>query len=134
MSEMKDLQVQEKNEAISPAEQTRPGLVFTPEVDIFETSEAITLLADLPGVTADDLQVDLRENILTLTGKVQPMMGKGEKPVLIEFDTGTFYRQFTLSEAIDQERIKATLEHGVLRLTMPKAAKAMPRKITVNAD
>jgi HSP20 family molecular chaperone IbpA len=55
----------------TPAEQTRPGLVFTPAVDIFETDKEITLLADIPGVRAADLNIDLHENVLTLDGDVK---------------------------------------------------------------
>jgi HSP20 family protein len=131
MSERKDMQVYGKQGVQAATEQTKPGLVFTPEVDIFETEEAITLLVDMPGVVSDTLAIDLRENVLTLTGEVQPIMGEKEKPVLIEFDTGTLYRQFTLAETIDQERIQAKLEGGVLRLVMPKAEKARPRKIAI---
>ena len=67
-AERKELQVKDKQELTSPAEQTRPGLVFTPDVDIFETETGLTLMADIPGVRADDLTIDLRENVLTLSG------------------------------------------------------------------
>lgn len=134
MADTKDLQVKEKQEAVSSAEQTRPGLVFTPAVDIFETEREITLLADMPGVAADDIAIDLRDGVLTLTGEVRPWEGPDEADVLVEFDIGKYYRQFTLSEAIDQAKIEARLEEGVLRLVMPKAEKAMPRKIAVSAS
>ena len=127
----KDLQVKPKQEVTSPAEQTRPGLVFTPNVDIFETDREITLLADMPGVTAENLNIDLRENILTLTGEIAPVEGADEADILIEYETGRFARQFTLADVIDQEKIEASLSHGVLRLTLPKVDKATPRKITV---
>ena len=65
-SESKELRVREKQEVASPAEQTTPGLVFTPAVDIFETDKEITLLADMPGAQAEDLNIDLRDNTLTL--------------------------------------------------------------------
>ncbi|HGJ64012.1 TPA: Hsp20/alpha crystallin family protein, partial [bacterium] len=67
-SESKEIQVKEKQEITSPAEQTKSGPVFTPAVDIFETDKGITLLADMPGVSAKDLSIDLKENILTLSG------------------------------------------------------------------
>ena len=76
--ESKDLQVTPKQEVTSPAEQTRPGLVFTPNVDIFETDDEITLLADMPGVSADNLTIDLRESTLTLTVEVAPFEGANE--------------------------------------------------------
>jgi HSP20 family molecular chaperone IbpA len=133
MAETKDLQVKTKKEVATPAEQTRPGLFFTPEVDIFETDKEITLLADMPGVPADNVTIDLKEDVLTLSGEVKPWEGPEETDVLIEFETGKYYRQFTLSDAIDQEKIDAKLEDGVLRLTLPKAQKAVPRQIPVVA-
>jgi HSP20 family protein len=133
MAESKELQVKEKQEVAAPAEQTRPGLVFTPEVDIFETEREITLLADMPGVAADDVNIDLREGVLTLSGDVKPWGSVDESDVLVEFEIGKYYRQFNLSEVIDQEQIEAKLEDGVLRLNLHKTKKALPRRITVNA-
>lgn len=130
----KELKVREKQEVSSPAEQTRPGLVFTPAVDIFENDKAIVLLADMPGVQAKALNIDLRDNTLTLDGEVEPFEGANEDDVLIEYEVGKYYRQFTLSEVIDQEKIDAKLEDGVLRLTLPKVEKAAPRTITVQAS
>ena len=129
--ETKELKVKEKQELTSPAEQTRPGLVFTPAVDIYETDNEIILLADLPGVKADRLTVDLRENVLTLVGEVDPFEGPDEKDMLLEYAVGKYYRQFNLSEVIDQAKIEATLNDGVLRLKLPKVEKAAPRKIEV---
>ena len=133
MVDSKELQVKEKQEVAVPAEQTRPGLVLTPEVDIFETEREITLLADMPGVAADDVNIDLREGILTLSGDVKPWEGGEESDVLVEFEIGKYYRQFNLSEVIDQDKIEGKLEDGILRLNLPKTAKALPRRITVNA-
>lgn len=134
MTESKELKVKEKQEVTSPAEQTRPGLVFTPAVDIFESDMQITLMADMPGVTTDTIMIDLRDGVLTLSGDVRPWENKEASNVLVEFEIGKYYRQFTLSESIDQERIEAQLKDGVLKLTLPKQAKAQPRKITVSAS
>ncbi len=133
MTESKELQAKTKQEVATPAEQTRPGLVFTPEVDIFETEKEITLLADMPGVAADDVTIDLKEGVLNLSGEVKPWEGPEETDVLVEFEIGKYYRQFNLSDAIDQDKIEAKLEDGVLRLTLPKAQKAVPRQIAVKA-
>jgi HSP20 family protein len=129
--ESKDLQVKPKQEVTTPAEQMRPGLVFTPSVDIFETDNEITLLADMPGVSSDKLTIDLRENILTLTGEVAPFEGANEEDVLIEYDVGKYHRQFNLSSVIDQSKIDAKLNDGVLRLTLPKVEEVKPRKIEI---
>lgn len=134
MADSKDIKVREKQELTAPAEQTKPGAVFTPQVDIFETEKEITLLADIPGVKSDRLNIDLRDDILTITGDVEPVESAAEEEdVLIEYETGRFYRQFTLSEVIDQNKIDAKLGDGVLRLTLPKVEKATPRRIAIKA-
>ncbi len=130
-TESKELKVREKQEVASPAEQTTPGLVFTPAVDIFETDKEITLLADMPGVKADDLTIDLRDNTLTLSADIAPTENVNEDDILIEYEIGRYYRQFTLGELINQENIDAQLNDGVLRLSLPKVEKATPKKITV---
>ena len=132
-TESKELRVREKQEVASPAEQTTPGLVFTPAVDIFETDKEITLLADMPGVKTDGLTIDLRENTLTLSADVTPIRGSDEEDLLIEYESGKYYRQFTLGELINQEKIDARLTDGVLRLSLPKVEKATPKKIAVKA-
>jgi len=129
--ETKALQAKEKAEVTTPAEQTRPGLVFMPAVDIFETEKEIMLLADMPGVKADNLNIDLNENVLTIDGDVDAPEGADEADVLREFRTGKYQRQFTLSQVIDQAKIDAELKDGVLRLKLPKVEAATPRKIAV---
>ncbi len=131
MSDTKELQAREKQALSSPAEQTKPGPVFTPNVDIFETDKAITLLVDMPGVKAQALNVDLRDDTLTLTGDVSPDVTPPGEMVYGEYETGRYYRQFSLSEVIAQDKIDANLSDGVLRLTLPKVEKATPRRIEV---
>lgn len=133
MSDAKELKIREKQEVASPAEQTKPGPVFTPHVDIFETETAITMLADMPGVKADDLTVDLRDDTLTLIGEVQPSVAPQGERIYSEYETGRYYRQFALSEMIAQDKIDAKLSDGVLHLTLPKVEKATPRRIAVQA-
>lgn len=133
MADSKELKVREKQEVSSPAEQTKPGLVFTPSVDIFETEKELTLLADMPGVRAEDLNVDLRDDTLTLTGDVHISAGTPGDSIHVEYETGRFYRQFSLSEVVAQDKIDAKLSDGVLRLTLPKVEKATPRRIEVQS-
>lgn len=128
----KEMEPHAKQE-ISGAEATRPGPVFTPAVDIFETENAITLLADMPGVRADGLGIDLRDNVLTIHGQVRDDL-PDEQRLLQEYETGSFRREFRLTNLIDQAGIDASLSDGVLRLTLPKAEAARPRKIEVRAD
>lgn len=133
-TERQELKLKDKQEVTAAAEQTTPGLVFTPDVDIFETDTEITLLADMPGVQTENLVIDLRDDVLTLTGDVYPFEGEQEQGILIEYEVGRYYRQFTLSEVIDQDRIDAELKSGVLRLILPKVKKASPRRIAVKSD
>ncbi len=69
--------------------------------------------------------------MLTITGHTTDREGSNEVPVAREYPAGTFQRSFTLSEAIDQEQIQATLKHGVLRLRLPKVERAKPRQIAI---
>ena len=126
-----EIQKAEKGSVPAVPEQTRPGPIYTPATDIFENDNLITILADMPGVKAHDLKIDLRESVLTLAGRVTAPESTKESDVLREYETGTFLRQFTLSETIDQGKIDAKLSDGVLRLELPKVEKARPRQITV---
>jgi HSP20 family molecular chaperone IbpA len=103
-------------------------------VDIFETDKEMTLLADMPGVKPDNLSIDLRDNTLTLEGGIATLDSQKEASLYEEYATGRFYRQFSLSEVIDQAKIDAQLQDGVLRLTLPKVEKATPRKIAVRTS
>ena len=114
------------------AEATHPGALVAPAVDIFENAEAITLLADMPGVGVEDLEIDLNEGVLTITGRTKTSIPEKEREVLSEFGPATFQRKFTLSQSVDQAQIEARLDDGGLRLKLPKAEQAKPRKIKVN--
>ena len=87
-------------------------------------------MADIPGVEPDGLEIDLRDNVLTIMGKVKPE--EDHRYILKEFGVGNYYRQFTLSEVIDQEKLAAGIKNGVLTLTLPKVEKARPRRIEVH--
>ena len=119
------------SESETDTESTRTGVLVAPEVDIFENQNQITLLADMPGVKASDLTIDIDEGVLTVTGHVNAPEGRREADVFREYGSGTFQRKFTLSEAIDQARIEAKLTDGVLRLALPKVEQAKARKIKV---
>jgi len=128
-----ELQKSEKRELATPAEQTRPGPVFAPAVDILESANSLTLLADMPGVEPKNLKIDLRDGVLTLSGTVDRPERVTEEPLLREYEVGGYYRQFTLSEVIDAGKIEAQLNDGVLRLHLPKVEAVKPRQITVKA-
>jgi len=128
----KEMTVRHKQE-LSGAESTRPGPVFTPPVDILETEAAITVLADMPGVQSGGLNIDLENGVLTIEGRIADTENAGERTLLREYRTGSFRREFRLTNLIDQGRIDAALRDGVLRLTLPKAEAARPRRIEVRS-
>jgi len=128
-----EVQTVDTDDASTALEQTRPGPVFVPAVDIFEQEGNITMLADMPGVTTDDLEIDLHENVLTMTGNVKDTGGENETELIREYHVGRYYRQFTVSDKIDQDKIEASLTDGVLRLILPKAEASKPRQIAIKA-
>jgi HSP20 family protein len=128
-----ELQTRDGRNIATATEATRPGVLITPPVDIFEDPEAISVLADLPGVKAEHLTIDLHDGVLTITGHANDAERADEVAVVHEYRPGTFQRSFSLSEAIDQAHIQATLKHGVLRLRLPKVERAKPRQITIQS-
>ena len=128
-----ELQVREKREVESQAEQTRNIPVFLPAVDIFESEEGLTLIADMPGVEANGLKIDLKNNVLSIRGETKSSE-TNQNVIYREYQVGDYFRNFTLSEIIDQKKISANLKDGVLTLELPKAEKAKPRQIEVKAE
>jgi len=103
----------------------------SPPVNIFETKDSFILEAEMPGVTKDGLEVTLEGNALTLVGRRSDESPRGE-PTYRESRPAHFRRVFELDPALDTTRINARMEQGVLTLTLPKAEKVKPRKITVS--
>ena len=124
------LQTNEPQAASTP-EATHPGGLVAPSVDIYENGKSITVLADMPGVSPEHLEIDLNVGVLTITGRVAPAQASKEEWVLREYRPATFQRKFTLAQSVDQAKIEARLEDGVLHLVLPKVEKAQPRKIQV---
>jgi HSP20 family molecular chaperone IbpA len=104
-----------------------------PRVDVYEDGSGITLLADLPGVPRDKLELKVEGDTLLVEGTVQPQTPDGLEPVYAEVRVPRFRRSFTLSRELDAQRIDANLKDGVLTLRIPKAEHAQPRRITVQA-
>lgn len=126
-----ELQVHQKQEiAPETGEFTREGVYFTPAVDICENEKELIVMVDMPGVTTDDVEIDLKENILSIIGKVTEPEEAGEA-LLTEYRTGNYFRTFRLTDVIDQGKISASMSDGVLKLTLAKAEKAIPRKIPI---
>jgi HSP20 family protein len=103
-----------------------------PPVDIYETSESLVLIADLPGVAKEDLDLRVDNNVLTLQGKASHA-ASGEA-IYREYELVNFFRQFELSEQVDQEKIAADFKQGVLTLHLPKVEKPKPRQIEVKVS
>src|SRR5512134_1734964 len=101
----KELKPKAKEEVPAKAERVKPGRVFLPAVDIFETPEALTLVADMPGVPNDKVTLDIKDNHLVITGEITPPMAAGETLLNQEYYTGDFQREFHLGALIDQTRI-----------------------------
>lgn len=127
----KEMQAREKMEMKSPAEGTRDVPMFIPAVDIYESEDALVLVADMPGVGSDNVSIDIRDNQLTLRGTIQLEPGDKERLLLQEYGVGDYFREFALGRTIDQAKIEASMKDGVLTLTLPKADIVKPRKITV---
>lgn len=111
-------------------EETRSAArVLLPAVDIFESEDALTLLADMPGVDKEKLEIKLEKGILTINGEVS--LGTNGTSLMREFPASNYYRQFKLSDYIDTDKSTAKLHNGVLTLTIPKAEAAKPKKIEI---
>lgn len=100
-----------------------------PAVDIYETDEGLVLLADLPGVAKDALEINIEQGLLTIEGC--PGQGVSGEEVISEFALSRFYRQFRLPDTLDGAGSSAVLKDGVLAITLPRAAAAKPRRIEV---
>jgi len=115
-------------------ERTRAKRVYTPAVDIIEKDEEIYLLADMPGVDSESVDITLEKDTLTIYGKVEPEIPQGLRLTESEYGVGDYQRTFSLSDEIDRERIQAAVKNGVLRLTLPKAEAVKTRKIPVKTE
>ncbi len=104
-----------------------------PAVDVFEDAAGITLLADMPGVSKERLELRIEGDALSIEGSVEPQTPEGLEPVYAEVRVPRFRRSFTLSRELDSQKIEANLKDGVLTLRIPKQAYAQPRRIEVRA-
>jgi len=114
-------------------ETTRSGFYFTPRVDIFETDNELTLLADVPGVAPDDVDLRFERGELILQARVKPRQRAGQA-LMSEYQEGDFYRVFQIHESIDSTRIAAECKNGELTVHLPKAEAAKPRQVQVRGE
>ena len=116
------------------AERTRDRPVYVPRVDIVETEDALEILADMPGVTRESVEVTLEQRVLSIRGRADIPLPVGLSPLYLEYEPGDYERSFALSDAVDPAGIEARVRGGVLHLRLPKAGPAELRRIEVRAD
>ena len=125
-----NLSKQPETNLASEATRSRERFV-TPAVDIFETEQGLTLVADVPGLDREHLSIDIDKGVLTLEGRTPELQGSQE--IYREFTMPSYYRQFQLPDTVDLTKIGAEIQNGVLTLKLPKAEAAKPRRIEVRS-
>ena len=127
-----ELQAQHKREVEKKQESTMPVRDFVPATDIFETEQALTVVLEMTGVSKESVEVGVENDVLTITGRIDSSKYEGLQPLYTEYNIGNYSRSFQISSKIEQEGIEAELKDGVMTLVLPKAEKAMPRRISVS--
>ena len=127
---MTEVQATHTNEGVK-SNTTQDTRALLPRVDVLEDETGITLLADLPGVPKEQLELKIEGNALVIEGVIAPFAPGNLEPVYAEVRLARYRRSFTLSHELDANRIEANLKDGVLTLRIPKQALAQPRRIAV---
>ena len=112
-------------------ERYAPAHTLAPLVDVYETDDMYVLLADMPGVTPEGLDVLAERDSLTIRGRVDRAAAE---PDYREFELADYYRVFSLSEDLEADKVAATLRDGVLRVEIPKSPRVTPKKIQVRTE
>jgi HSP20 family protein len=133
MADRQELQVQQKREVDKGQEATMPMRAFMPNADIFETEDALTVVLEMPGVDSDHIDISVDNGMLTVEGKIDFGKYEGLQPVYSEYNIGPYRRSFRISNRIDQNKISAEMRDGVIKLVLPKAEEAKPRRIEVRS-
>jgi HSP20 family protein len=132
MADNKPLEVQEKKELVAKGEKTFPARYYVPNTDISETEEALLVIMEVPGVDRKDIEIKVEEDTLSVEARIDHSKYDGMEPLYTEYNVGHFARRFALAHTIDQQEIGATLNDGVLTLTLKKMQQAKPRRIEIN--
>ena len=127
-----ELEVQNKQELADSEEHTRQGRFYTPLTDIHETEEALTLEMEIPGVEKEDVDIKLEKNVLSVEARISLNTYSELKPVYSEYGVGNYARKFQLPNVVDREGIVASVNDGVLTLTLPKIQEATPKTIEIH--
>jgi HSP20 family protein len=128
---MSEIRVQEKRAIEQKQEATIPARSFTPSADIYETEQALTVVLEMPGVKKDNVEIDVEDDVLAIQGTIEFERYQAVRPIYTEYPIGHYRRSFSLSNRIDQHKIIAEMNDGVLTITLPKAEAAKPRKIDI---
>jgi HSP20 family protein len=131
MASGQELQVQQKRELEKKEEGTIPARLFLPATDIYESEDALTVVVEMPGVDKDDVAVRIEDGVLNVEGRLDFSKYQNLVPVYTEYNIGNYARSFRLSAKIDQSKIAAEMNDGVLSLLLPKVEEAKPRTIQV---
>lgn len=126
-------EVVERNGVEGEAEPTRGRLQYRPNVDIVEHADEIRILAEMPGVTSDKVEIQFKDGTLTIHGKVAPRQKGDERYLSREYGVADFHREFRVSESIDASKISADYADGVLTVHLPKVEAVKPRTIPINS-
>jgi HSP20 family protein len=130
MSDKKDVTTPESTEV----QKREPELVLRPPVDIFENAEGITVLADMPGVSRDRLNIEVDKDMLLVEGDAKISMPEGMEALYADVRSTRYRRSFALSSELQTDAVDASLKDGVLSIRIPKRAELRPRKIEVRAE
>lgn len=131
MASTQDLQVQKKREVESKEEATIPARVFLPNADIYETPNELNVVLEMPGIEKSKVDIRVEHDVLHVEGRIDLSKYTGLHPLYTEYNVGHYARTFQLSSKIDQNKIAAEMNDGVLSLTLPKVEEAKPRTIQI---
>jgi HSP20 family protein len=130
MSDKKDVTTPESTEV----QKREPELVLRPPVDIFEDAEGITVLADMPGVSKERLNIEVDKDMLLVEGEAKLSMPEGMEALYADIRSTRYRRSFALSGELQTDAIEASLKDGVLSVRIPRRAELRPRKIEVRME
>jgi HSP20 family molecular chaperone IbpA len=133
-TEKKDVTTTEEQQPLETEEVEREEPYFSPDVDIIEKQDSVVILADLPGVSKEDVDATFEQGMLTIRGRSKPHEDENMALEVQEYDEGSFYRRFAVGEGLDTENIEAKLNNGVLRLVIPKSEQYQTKKIEITGE
>ncbi|MEN4042909.1 MAG: Hsp20/alpha crystallin family protein [Anaerolineaceae bacterium] len=135
MADQEGMLEPQKDEAtkLEATERTRDRQVYIPRADIYETDDAMIVLADVPGVDEKSVDITIDKNVLTINAFVEEEQPENYRCTYAEYGVGDYERRFILSNQVDRDGIEASVKDGVLRLRLPKSKEAKARKISVSA-